>query len=147
MVDILQVLEGATYAAFIVGAIVAVYELRDIKKDRRIELLTRMMEHGATREFQDAMSRIWRTSATDAQQLEKEVPATDLYMLGEFWSLTSFLATSGLIEREDLLNYMDYETFWKKMGPWIIAERVATGGGLWGDIEELARLQAAGVRA
>ena len=147
MVDILQVLEGATYLAFIVGAIVAVYELRDIKKDRRIELLTRMMEHGATREFQDAMSKVWRTSAADAQQLEKEVPATDLYMLGEFWSITSFLATSGLIERRDLLNYMDYETFWKKMGPWIIAERKATGPGLWNDVEELARLQAAGVRA
>ena len=37
--DRLQGLEGATYAAFIVGAIVAVYELRDIKKESELPIV------------------------------------------------------------------------------------------------------------
>ncbi len=144
MVDIIQVLEGVTYLAFIVGAIVAVYELRTIKKDRRFEFMTRLMEIGVNKEFQDPMSKIWRTNATTAQELEKEISPCDLYTIGEFWSFAAFLADSGLVERKDLLRYLDYETLWKKMGPWIMAEREATGS-LWPNIEQYAELQAAGV--
>jgi hypothetical protein len=39
---------------------------------------------------------------------------------------------------------MDYELLWKKMGPWIIAERERTGP-MWGSIDEFAELQAAGI--
>ena len=45
MVDILQVLEGATYAAFILGATVAVIELRSMRKDRELEFYMRMNEY------------------------------------------------------------------------------------------------------
>ena len=144
--DILQVLEGATYAAFIVGAIVAVYELRTIKKDRRFEFLMRLMELGINREFQDPMSKIWRTNASNAEELEKEVSPAGLYMVGEFWSWAAFLAGEGWIERKDLLTYMDYQSLWRKMGPWIVAERKATGP-MWEGIDEFAELQARGVKA
>lgn len=142
MVDIIQVLEGQAYVGFIAGAIFAVMELRDIKRDRQIDLMTRLMEHAATREFQDPQAKIWRTNASDAQELEKEIPSADLYMVGEFWSITAFLATSGLVRREELLKYMDFEALWARMGPWITAERKATDSpDMWGGIEELAQLQ------
>jgi len=142
VVDILQVLEGATYLAFILGAIVAVYELRSIKRDRRFEFLMRLMDLGINREFQDPMSKIWRTNASNAEELEKEVSPADLYTIGEFWSWAAFLAEAGWVERKDLLAYMDYQSLWKKMGPWIVAERKATGP-MWGSIEEFAEMQAA----
>jgi hypothetical protein len=142
VVDILPYLEGLAYVGFIAGAIFAVMELRDIKRDRQIGLMTRLMEHGATREFQEPMGKIWRTKATDAQELEKEISSTNLYMVGEYWSVTAFLATSGLVKRKDLLKYMDYESLWGRMGPWITAERKATDSPeMWSDIEELAQLQ------
>ncbi len=146
MVNILQVLEGATYLAFIVGAIVAVYELRTIKKDRRFEFLMRLMDIGINREFQDPMSKIWRTNASSAEELEKEISPGELYMIGEYWSWAAFLSESGWIERKDLLDYMAYDDLWKKMGQWIIAERKATGS-LWPVLDRFAELQRAGVDA
>ncbi len=146
LVDMLQVLEGAAYLAFIVGAIVAVYELRSLKKDRRFEFLMRLMDLGINREFQDPMSKIWRSSASTAEELEKEISPGELYMIGEFWSWAAFLSESGWIERKDLLDYMAYDDLWKKMGPWIMAERKATGS-MWPVLDKFAELQRAEANA
>lgn len=136
-------MEGATYAAFIVGAIVAIYELREFRTDRRLDLLMRLMERGATREFQEPMSKVWRLKTNNPQEIEKEISLTDIHMLIEFWSISGHLATSGLIDAKVLLDYFDYEEFWKKLGPWIVNERNATGSPeAWSDLDALARMQA-----
>lgn len=142
MVDILPILEGLAYVGFIAGAVFAVMELRDIKKDRRIELQTRMMEQGTTRELMEPLVKIWRTETADPQELEKEISPVSLYMIGENWSIMANLATTGLIRPKDLLEYFDYATFWQKIGPWVMAEREATHSpNMWDDIESLARMQ------
>lgn len=143
MVDLMQVLEGATYLAFIVGAIVAVFELRDIKRDRGIETLTRLMEHGATRDFQGPMAKVWRLKTTNPQEIEEEISCADLHMLVEFWSIAGYLVTSGLVDAKILLEYFDYVEFWKRVGPWIVNERNTSGSPkAWDPIDTLARMQA-----
>lgn len=42
MVDLIQVLEGAAYVGFILGAVFAVLELRGIGRERRVSIVVDM---------------------------------------------------------------------------------------------------------
>ena len=142
MVDILQVLEGAAYVGFIAGAIFAVLELRDLKRDRRLELVTQAAMHWTTREFEDAFSKIWRADATDAKELEKQVSFVDLSLIADFHAAVGRLATEGLVDARALTGYFPFSYTWNKMKPWIIAERSASGlPECWADLEKMAIFQ------
>jgi hypothetical protein len=142
VVDILQVLEGAAYVGFIAGAIFAVLELRDLKRDRRLELVTQAAMHWTTREFEDAFSKIWRADATDAKGLEKQVSFVDLSLIADFHAAVGRLATEGLVDARALTGYFPFSYTWNKMKPWIIAERSAAGlPECWADLEKMALFQ------
>jgi len=146
VVDILQVLEGATYLAFIVGAIVAVYELRDIKKDRRLDVLMRMEEMTVNREFKEANCKIWRSKETTAEGLEKDVSVVDLTMVADYNEFLAELVTEGKVDL-NVAELFPFAGLWEKISPWIKAVRVEVGvPDMWGDFEKIAKSQAAGLR-
>jgi len=127
VVDPMQVLEAATYAAFIAGAMFAVIELRDLKRDRRLGLLMQACIHGTTREFEDALSKVWRADASDAKGLEKQVSPVDLFMIADFFVSVAHFGQEGLIDRRTLTGFFPFSYLWNKMKLWVIAERVAAG--------------------
>ena len=142
MVNMLQVLEGAAYVGFIAGAIFAVMELRDIKKDRRIDLWLRIGEVTTTREYVEANCKIWRAKGITAQELEDEFSLVDLTLVADYYETISNLATEGHIEARALVDFLPFAGFWKKIRPWVIAVRSETGEpDLYDDIEKLARMQ------
>jgi len=142
VVDILQVLEGATYLAFIVGAIVAVYELRDMKKDRRLALVMQAMTHHTTLEFEDAVGKLWRANATDAAGLEKQVGYAELGMITDFYWSIAQLGLQGVVDRKMLYPFFPFRSVWSRIKPFVIAERAATGlANSWIELEKIAQLQ------
>jgi hypothetical protein len=142
MVDASLVLDAIVAVSIAAGALFAVAELRDMKKDRRMQLILQVNAHMATREFMDAFAKIWRSNATDAKELEKEVSFVDLHMVASYFEATAHLATQGLLHRRILLAYFPYYIIWKKISPWVLTERIAADlPPLYSDIEKLAQWQ------
>ncbi len=138
--DMLQVLEGAAYVGFIAGAIFAVIELRAIKKDRRLEFWLRLSERLSDRDFVEAYCRIVRAKGTTAQELEDEISYSGLRMVTDYSEFIAMLGRLGLIDRKELTDILDFNDIWKKVQPWVAAERAAAGAPeAWGDLEEFAR--------
>ena len=71
MVDASLVLDAIVAVSIAAGAFFAVAELRDLKKDRRIQLMLEATMHYTTREFEDGLGKLWRTDTSDAKELEK----------------------------------------------------------------------------
>ena len=140
MVDASLVLDAIVAVSIAAGAFFAVIELRDLKRDRRIEYMLQASAHVATREFMDAFCRIWRSDATDAKELEEQVPYSELCMVAEYFDAIAHLATEGLVDKRTLVGYFSYDYIWKKMSPWVLAERrAANSPEMYEDIERLAK--------
>lgn len=144
MVDASLVLDVIVAVSIAAGAFFAVIELRDLKRDRRTELMLQASAHVATREFMDAFYKIWRIDATDARKLEEQVSYSELCLVAEYFDALAYLVAEGLVDKR-IVGYFSYDFIWKKMSPWILAERrTANSPEMWGDLENLARLQAKG---
>ena len=132
MVDVLQYLEGATYAAFIVGALVAVYELRAMSRDRRIELKLREIEFFCSREFEEAT-----VNAVKGNFEPGKVSDVDMKMLADYWDGMAEMVRTKLIAREDV--GLDFASVWEAARPWTKSWEDLVGEGRFGDWERIAR--------
>lgn len=142
MVDASLALDTIVAVSIAAGAFFAVIELRDLKKDRRLELVLQACMHWTTREFEDAVGKVWRADASDAKGLEKQVSYNDLSMVADFHDAVARLALEGLMDTRTLTGFFPFSYMWKKMKPWIIAERAAAGiPGIWSNLEKLAQSQ------
>jgi len=142
MVDASLVLDAIVAVSIAAGAFFAVIELRDLKRDRRLEFVLQACMHWTTREFEDALNKIWRADASDAKGLEKQVSSTDLYLVADFLAAVARLGLEGLVDTRTLTGYFPFSYIWNKMKPWVIAERAAAGlPGIYSDLEKLAQLQ------
>jgi len=141
MVDASLVLDAIVAVSIAAGAFFAVIELRDMKKDRRVQLMLQAGAHIATREFEDALGKIWRADASNAKELEKQVSYTDLSMVADYLDFVAGLVIEGLVDKRAIVNW-PYDYVWKKIGPWVNAEREAANiPTFWTNIEKVARLQ------
>ena len=127
MVDASLVLDAIVAVSIAAGALFAVLELRDLKRERRLGLLLQACMHCTTREFEDALSKAWRADASDAKGLEKQVSAADLYLISDFLVSIAHLGQEGLVDTRTLTGFFPFSYLWYKMKPWIVAERAAAG--------------------
>jgi hypothetical protein len=129
VVDILQVLEGATYAAFIVGAIVAVYELRTMSRDRRLEMSMRFNEHWCSKDFEEAFTKIRGLSPEDMdpRQIEEKCTQEALWMVVDYVSGIGDLYYEKSVDRRFVFNFIAWDLMWQKLKPWVIDMREKTG--------------------
>lgn len=140
--DILQVLEGLAYVGFIAGAIFAVMELRDIKKDRRIDLWLRLNQDSLNRDLMNAQSKLSKAKGTTPQELEDEVGYDELCLLMDYHEGLLNLVDQRLIEPEEFLEMSPYDKAWPKVRPWVLAQREKEGlPRLYEDIEKMALIQ------
>ena len=142
MVDASLLLDVVVAVSIALGAFFAVAELRDMKKDRRIQLIQQINDHIATKEFQDALCKIWRANATSTEELEKRVSYSELHMVASYFEGVAHLGVQGLVHKSILIAYWPYYMLWEKMSPWVLAERKASGvPAMYTDIEDLAHWQ------
>jgi ATP-dependent Clp protease adapter protein ClpS len=142
MVDASLVLNAIVAVSIAAGAFFAVAELRDMKKDRRIQLIQQVNDHIGTMEFMNALGKIFRSNTTDAKELEKQVSNTELSMVASYFEGVAHLAAQDIVHKEELAAYFPFYILWKKMGPWIVADRIALDlPPLYSDMEKLAQWQ------
>ena len=131
VVDILQILEGATYAAFIVGAIVAVFELRTMSRDRKLELKLRETEFFCSREFEEAT-----VNAVKGNFEPGKVSDVDMKMLADYWDSMAEMIRARLVTAEEA--GLMYEEAWEWMKPWMATWEERVGEGRFEDFEWMA---------
>jgi len=142
MVDASLVLDTIVAVSIAAGALFAVAELRDMKRDRRILLIQQINDHIATREFTDSLDKIWKSNANSAEELERLASASELHMVANYFEGVAHLGAQGLVHKSVLIAYWPYYVLWKKMGPWILAERKAANlPAMYADMEDLAHWQ------
>ena len=118
VVDLLQVLEGATYAAFIVGAIVAVYELRDLKRNRELEVGLRIADSWMNREFVGATLKLMKAEYTTAKELQDQSLEVDAKLVADLYDWYAGMIRDGRIDHASV--YLDFATCYKGLEPWIV---------------------------
>ncbi len=118
VVDILQVLEGATYAAFIVGAIVAVYELRTMTRDRKTEILMRATEFTSTLEFETAGAKFMRARFRTPEEAEEQCSVPVLMMIADYNENLGVLVQRGLVPKDVVMDILNFEYVWDKIKVW-----------------------------
>ena len=124
MVEVLQVLEGATYAAFIAGAIFAVIELRSMNKDRETDFLMRMNEYWASRDFMDVHIKARELPETDdPRQIEDKIGKVALYSYVEYFEGIAGLVQNKSLKLDFALSIFEWFGIWEKLEPWILNER------------------------
>jgi len=121
LVDFLQVLEGAAYVGFIAGAIFAVLELREIRRDRKLDLLMRMHDSWCTPEFEEATIKIMRGNFTTGPEAEEQCSVVSLKMVADYFDHAASLARQGLVDAKWIVDVYDFEACYEKMKPWILA--------------------------
>jgi len=142
MVDASLVLDAIVAVSIAAGALFAVFELRDLKKDRRVQLMLEATMHYATRDFEDALCKLWRADTSDPKELEKQVSYADLCMVADFHWAMARLGQEGLVDRKVLIRLFAFSGVWNRIKPWIAAERAAAGLPEWySSLEKLAELQ------
>ena len=142
MVDASFVLDAIVAVSIAAGAFFAIIELRDLKKDRRLGLMMEALMHCTTKEYEEALSKVWRADAIDAKGLEKQVSPAELYMVADVLVSVAHFGLAGFVDSGTLTGYFPFSYLWNKMKPWIIAERAATGlPQLYYQWEVLAQLQ------
>ena len=142
MIDASLVLNAVVAVSIAAGVFFAIAELRDMRRDRRIQVLHQVTDHIGTMEFINPYLGIMRSNTTDAKELEKQVSNTELHMIANYFEGLATLATEGDFEKRALIVFFPYYLSWKKMGQWIAAERIALDlPPLYTAIEKLAKWQ------
>ena len=142
MVDASLVLDAIVAVSIAAGALFAIIELRDMKKDRRLGLLMQVCLHCTTKEFEDAFNKVWRADASDAKGLERQVSPVNLYLMSDFFMSIAHLGQEGLMDAKTLTSFFAFSYVWQKVKPWIVAERATTGlPKLYYEWEVFAQLQ------
>ncbi len=153
MVDVLQVLEGATYAAFIAGAIFAVIELRTMSRDRRMELVLRFNEFWCSKDFVEAFTKVRKLGPEDKnpRQIEEKCTEESLWMVMDYVTGVGDLYYYGnLVDRKFVRGMISWNLIWQKLEPWVVDMRQKVGNPYIGlSLEGCAaeeRQRAAGVK-
>jgi hypothetical protein len=132
VVDLLQVLEGATYAAFIAGAIFAVIELRSMNKDRETDFLMRMNDFWSSRDFEETRIRVMDLPITDDPgKMEDKVGRVALYSYVDYFEGIAMMVQNKSLKLGFALSLAEWFNLWEKLEPWILDER-QRGRGLFG---------------
>jgi len=138
VVDMLQVLEGAAYVGFIAGAIFAVMELRDMSRDRKLELMQRMNDVWCTPTFEEATIKLMRSDFKTLQEAEEKIPVVMLKLVADYFDHAASLARYGFIDKKLMADVLAYETCYDKMKPWIDGWEELVGYGRYEDFRWMA---------
>ena len=138
VVELLQVLEGATYMAFIAGAIFAVIELRSMNKDRETDFLMRMNDFWSSRDFEETRVKVMDLPVTDdPRQIEDKVGRVALFSYIDYFEGIAMMAQNKSLKLGFVLGLAEWFALWEKLDPWVLNERQKGSGAFAGGFEWL----------
>jgi hypothetical protein len=123
----MQILEAGTYISFIAGALFAVWQLYDIRRDRKTQLVLGIMDTMSSRENQEMLRSVLECESTDAQEIEEKCGRITLFRLGAYYEGLGYVIRRGLVDRETVFEVITMASLWLKMEPWVLREREKMG--------------------
>ena len=141
MVGSMDVLEGAAYVSFIVGAAFAVWQLYELRRDRATQLVLSLMETMASREVQEMSRKIWDCEFSDAAEAEAKCGLEALNAIGGWHEGLGYLVRRRLINPEAVFEIMEIGAVWERMKPWLLKEREKSGSAMYEHFEYATRME------
>ena len=127
MVDAALVLDAIVAVSIAAGAVFAVVELREMRRDRRTGLMLQLAGIWLTLEFHQALSDIVRAKFSTGEEAEKVCSSAGLILVGDFFEIAGEYVEAGLLDCDDVTETYPVEWAWKKMKPWVIYLRSTAG--------------------
>jgi hypothetical protein len=141
VVDLLQVVEGLAYVGFIAGAIFAVWELREVRRDRATQLMLSMMGAVSSRDMQEMVRPIEDSEYGSAQEAEERCGRVALYAVGGYFECLGYLVAQRMIDSKAVFEGLGIVDVWDKMKPWVLVERENHGPAQFENFEKAAELE------
>ncbi len=138
--DVVQVLEAATYVAFVAGAIFALSELRTMSKDRKTQLVMSVWSTFNSSGFAETHARIDATVTKDLKDIETKCSRADITKVTQFYEGLGLLVRKRLVDPELVLEMCYPRFMWAKLKPWVDEERQRLTPFVCEHFEYLARL-------
>ena len=141
MVGSMEILEGAAYISFIVGAAFAVWQLYEMRRDRATQLVLSMMDTMASPEIQEMSRKIWDCEFSNAEEAEAKCGAGPLNAIGGWHEGMGYLVRRRLVDPEAVFEVMQVGAVWDKLKPWLLKEREKSGPAMYEHFEYIARME------
>lgn len=145
MVDLLVGLEALASISFVVGAVVAVIELRRISRDRKAETILRLAGVLDSLESEQAYEKILgvdMTHSPEPELLEQKVSRAQLIFVSTQYDYVGYLLKKNLIDRDLVLEVVSPGPAWRALRKWIAQYREHFGSDAFENFEAFARIAA-----
>jgi len=80
-----------------------------------------------TPEFEEILSKLMTAKFSNAEEAERACPRAGLVFVGDYFETISQYVKYGLLDRDYVLHIYPVEWSWKKLKPWTVDMRSATG--------------------
>jgi hypothetical protein len=127
MVDASLVLDAIVAVSIAAGAVFAVVELREMRKDRHTGLMLQLAAIWLTREFHQALSELVKARFSNGEEAEAACSPAGLLLIGDFFEIAGEYVETGLLDCDEVTYAYPVEWFWEKLKPWTIYLRSTTG--------------------
>ena len=124
MVDALQALQASAYVGAILGAAVAIWNLKGFARDRRTRLVLDIYAHHGTLEFSEHFMKIMNAEFENANEAEEKCGLVTLVMVGSYYEGVSLLIRRKLVDAGLVFESLPFNAVWEKMKPWCLDRRV-----------------------
>ena len=123
MIDLLQVLQASAYVGAILGAAVAIWNLKGFARDRRTRLVLDIYSHHGTLEFSTHFMKIMNAEFNDAKEAEEKCGLVTLIMVSSYYEGISLLIKRRLVDAGLVFESLPFNAVWEKIKPWCLDRR------------------------
>ena len=136
VISIATSFDRAFSLSIISETIFAVYELRDMKKSHKLELMMRTNDSWCRPEFVDATIKIVRANFTTAAEAEEQCSAVSIKMVADLFDFAATYVREGLVDADAVP--LDFEYCYDKLKPWLVEWEKTVGAQRYADFKWMA---------
>lgn len=123
MAEVLQVLQAAAFTSAILGAAVAIWNLKGFARDRRTRLVLDIYSHHGSLEFSEHFMKIMNAEFNDAKEAEEKCGLVTLIMVSSYYEGVSLLIRRKLVDAGLVFESLPFNAVWEKIKPWCLDRR------------------------
>ena len=127
MVDASLILDAIVAVSIAAGAFFAIWELHEIRQDRRTQIVLDLMGTFSSREFQEQYGKVDCRGFKNGKEAEEKCGRRNLAAVATYFERLGYLIRRGLIDRDAVFEMLQIAATWDMMKPWIMSESVRGG--------------------
>ena len=140
MTDVSQILDVARTVIIGLGALFAVFQLREIARDRKFQLVVNLCSQYLS-ELTEPYCKLFSEEYADPAEMEKKVTYERLFKLAAFYEAVGLMVRERHVDAHVVMEYLPIVDVWEKMKPWALWYREKTKvPEYWEHFEHLANI-------